>query len=589
MTNFSSTPISISQKLLALMLFSVLAVAQSQAPAALQGDNTVTTIKTRTQLVLLDVVATDHSGRPVTDLKREDFTVLERGQKQQLASFDLVDVAKRPALPAGGMSPKLPPGVYSSHLAAAAQQGDLTVLLLDALNTPWADQAYARYEMLKYLKKNHQAGQRIAIYGLNTTLRRLQDFTDDPEVLRKAIDKHRGGTSPISAESSEPQSSTEGMSDQTAASVAAFEEEQAAFQTDMRVRMTLDSLKAIGRQLSGYPGRKKLIWVSGSFPIDLAPGENSGFNSQRFYADDITATTSLLRDSQVSVYPIDAKGLSNTTLMSASESGRMRNGRLMTGPQALAEMSRRNALANAAQFAARKIADDTGGLAFYNRNDLDTAVMKSMADGAIYYALSYSPDDKNWDGRFRKIEVKVNRPGLQLRYRKGYLAVDPNNVVGQSNASITEDIGPALTGFLTASGISFYGSAQPLADKKTIADSAKPGADASVPGKVAADISFLVEPRDIFFQLTNEGKRHCNIQFVLGVFVADKFVDSSERRLNADLEPASYKRLQEEGLIFRMHAMVPVGKSRLRLLVRDNQTGKMGSLDIPYPNELAAK
>jgi VWFA-related protein len=585
MTKFSSIPSSISQKLLVFMSFCVFAVAQSQAPAASQGDNTETIIKTRTQLVLLDVVATDHSGRPVTDLKREDFTVLERGQKQKPTSFELVDVAKRPALPEGSMSPKLPPGVYSSHLAAAAQQGDLTVLLLDALNTPWADQAYARYEMLQYLQKNHQAGQRIAIYGLNMTLRRLQDFTDDPEVLRKAIDKHRGSNSPVLTNSSDPELSSYGMSTEAAASVAAFQEEQAAFQTDMRVRMTLDALKAIGRQLSGYPGRKKLIWVSGSFPIDLAPGENSGFNSQRFYTDDITATTSLLRDSQVSVYPIDAKGLAGSSMRSAST----RPGMFMGGPQFLAEMSRRDALANSARFAAIKIAEDTGGLAFYNRNDLDTAVMKSVADGAVYYAISYSPDEKNWDGRFRKIEVKVNRPGVQLRYRKGYLALDPNSVVRQSKESIKQDIGPALTGFLTASGISFYGSAQPLAEKKTIADSAKPGADASVAGKVAADINFLVEPRDIAFQPTKEKKQHCNIQFVLGVFVADKFVDSTEGHLDADLEPASYKRLLEEGLIFMMHAMVPAGKSRLRLLVRDNQTGKMGSLDIPYPNELAAK
>jgi hypothetical protein len=275
--------------------------------------------------------------------------------------------------------------------------------------------------------------------------------------------------------------------------------------------------------------------------------------------------------------------------MNASETGRTRNGRVMTGPQFSAEMMRRNALANSAQLAARKIADDTGGLAFYNRNDLDTAVMKSMADGAVYYALSYSPEDKNWDGRFRKIEVKLNRPGVQLRYRKGYLAIDPNTVVRQSNASITEDIGPALTGFLTSSGISFWGSAQAAAEKKSSGDSAKPGADASAPGKQGIDINFLVEPQEILFQPTKEKKRHCNIQFVLGVFVNDKYVDSREGRVETDVDATSYNRLLNEGLMFRMHVMVPVGKSRLRLLVRDNQTGKIGSVDIPYPNEIAAK
>ncbi|MCU1307493.1 MAG: VWFA-related domain protein [Acidobacteriaceae bacterium] len=584
MTSFSSTPTSISQKLLALMLFSVLAVAQSQAPAASQGDNTETIIKTRTQLVLLDVVATDHSGRPVTDLKREDFTVLERGQKQQLAFFDMVDTATRSPMPAGSTPAKLPPGVYSNH--SVQIEGQLTVLLLDALNTPWADQAYSRRQMLKYLQKNHQTGQRMAVYGLTTSLRLLQDFTDDPEVLRQAIDKHHGSTSPLLTDASD-QVSTIGVPDHTAASLTAFEEDQAAFQTDMRVHITVEALKAIGRQLSGYSGRKKLIWVSGSFPINLDPGENSGFSSQRSYGDDITATTSLLRDSQVSVYPIDAQGLVPPPMFSAAESGRGRNGQVMKGAQLGAEMSRLSALANAAHVSANKIADDTGGLAFFNRNDLDNAVMKSVADGAIYYALSYSPEDKSWDGKYRKIDVKVNRPGAELRYRKGYLAVDPN-VVRQANSDIAREIAPALTGILNASALSFYGSARPLIEKQPDTDSTNKSSVGGT-GKLKVDVRFLVDVRDMLFDLSKEKRQHCNIEFVVGVFAGDKYVNSTEQQLNCNLEQSSYSRMLKEGMVFRTQAAVPTGKSRLRLLVRDNQTGKMGSLDIPYSNEVAAK
>src|SRR4051812_33254347 len=160
-------------------LLSAQTATQQTSPQQTGAQQTgpVETIKARTQVVLLDVVATDRGGHPVTDLKREDFTVFEQGKQQQLASFNLVDVAKRSLRQPAATAEKLPPGVFTNHKDAVAQEGELTVLLLDALNTPWAHQSYARYEMLKYLQKNHPTGH-TAVYALNTRLMRLQDFTD---------------------------------------------------------------------------------------------------------------------------------------------------------------------------------------------------------------------------------------------------------------------------------------------------------------------------------------------------------------------------------------------------------------------------
>ncbi len=534
------------------------------------------TIKARTQVVLLDVVATDRAGHPVTDLKREDFTVLEQGKPQQIASFNMVDIAKHTPLPAGqAVATKLPPGVYGNYKNMVAEENQLTVLLLDALNTPWAHQAYARYEMLKYLEKNRPTGH-TAVYALNTTLLRLQDFTDDPEVLKQAIKKHKGGQSPLLDDPVGSTPEADNISDAAAAAVQSFEENQASFQMDMRVRMTVDAFKAIGRQLAGYAGRKKLIWVSGSFPLDMSPGDAAGFSSQRNYADDITAMTTLLRESQVSVYTIDAGGLTTQAFFQASEPGRGRNGRGMTGPQMQQRISRDSQAEIAAHQAAQKIADDTGGLAFYNRNDLDKAVMKSVADGAEYYALSYAPIDKNWDGRFRKIEVKVNRPGVELRYRKGYIALDPEQTKEETQAQIYQDINPALMTVLNSSGVSFFGSAFPLP---------APAASGTAPSASAvklADIRFLVEPRDILFEPEGE-KKHCSVEFVAAAFEGDKLLKSADKKLNCNLEPKTYAQIVQNGMLFRMPLEVTDGKIRVRLLVRDNLSGKMGTLDVPYP------
>ena len=569
-----------------LFIFCSGAVVQSAPPAdaksTQQTANAQTpsaTIRARAQVVLLDVVVTDKQGHPVTDLKQSDFSVNEQGKPQQLASFNLVDLSRRaPRDPA--KAPKLPTGVFTNHPQAVADEGQLIVLLLDALNTPWADQAYSRYQMLKYLQKNHEAGQRMAIYGLTSRLTRLQDFTSDPEILASVIRKEKGGTSPLIDSPNDAQRVIdENYSAELVGAINQFEEDQAAFQMDLRVRMTLDALKAIARQLSGYAGRKKLIWISGSFPINLEPGDNASFNSQRTYADDITATTSLLRDSQVSVYPIDPSGLVGFTAFDASQGGATgRNGRSAgAAPQQLSTvMSRQLAQQAAVHFSAKQMAEQTGGLAFYNRNDLDTAVLKSVQDGATYYALSYAPTNKEYDGKLRHIDVKVNRPGLELRYRKSYYAIDPEKVSVNARGSVVQDIGPALNTALTSSSVTFYASAQELkAPAKT--GEAPPAAAVKL-----ADIRFLVEPKDLVFQPSGE-KKHCNVEFVAAAFVGDKQVKTTDKQLQCDMEPARFQQIVKDGMIFRMSAEVPEGKSRIRLLVRDNLSGKMGTLDLPYP------
>lgn len=532
------------------------------------------TIKARTQVVLLDLVATDKQGRPVTDLKREDFTVLEQGKAQPFASFSLVDAAKRAPLPAVAAD-KLPAGVYSNLKDSIASEPQLTVVLLDALNTPWANQAYARDEMLKYLQTNQPPGQHTAIYALTSRLLRLQDFTDDPEILRRVIRKFNGAESPVLPGVHEDKREMDGMPAYVVIAVRAFEEEQAADQMDRRVRMTMDALQTIARQLAGYAGRKKLIWISGSFPVTLQPGEYSGIISQRDYSTEMSATTTLLRDSQVSVYPVDAAGLVNAPVFDASTNGRGSNGHVMSGPQLGAQMLRDSTLANAARFAAQQIADETGGLAFYNRSDLDSAIMKSVADGAVYYAVSYSPENKNWDGKFRKIEVKVNRSGVQLRYRKGYYAKNSQKAIDVTALTASQEIGVAINTVLTSSSVQFFAGAELGHPKNATPDAVK-----------TAQVLFLVDPRDVLFQ-EHDDKEHCSVRFVAAVFSGDKMLKGADKSVDCDLKRDDYDKIMKEGIRFEMPVETGEGQLRIRILVRDNLSGRMGSLDVPYPPAMA--
>src|SRR5262249_28068874 len=142
------------------------------------------TIRVNTRLVLIDVIVTDKQGKPVPGLRADDFIVQEKGKNQKITFF---------SPPAEGKFAPPPSitGIYSNRPEDLAPSGPLTVLLLDAANTPFKDQAYARQQMLKFIKEQYKPGQRIAVYTLTNGLGVLQSFTSDPNVLYEALQQYK--------------------------------------------------------------------------------------------------------------------------------------------------------------------------------------------------------------------------------------------------------------------------------------------------------------------------------------------------------------------------------------------------------------
>jgi VWFA-related protein len=242
-------------------------------------------LKSESPLVVLDVVVTDKKGQPAYGLKRSDFTVFERDEKMTLQSFEehRADQALPPAsLPAKQV---LAPNVFS-NVSDSPDNGPLNVLLMDALNTPMADQMYVREQMLEYVKKAPE-GTRIAIFGLSNRLYLLQGVTTDPAVVKAAAQMFMAAKVPIP-----PQ---------------------------LRGWYTLAAMDELARYLSGVPGRKNLIWFAGSFNLGIVPdGDRANrFGSLANFADDTKQTANLLTRSRVAVYPIDARGLFSNPEMSA--------------------------------------------------------------------------------------------------------------------------------------------------------------------------------------------------------------------------------------------------------------------------------
>jgi VWFA-related protein len=223
------------------------------------------TVRVTTGLVLVDAVVTDREGRPVRDLKPEDFQVYENGKLVKLAFVTL----HSPAETRGTEGPALPPNVYTNRPQYRAATEPLILLVLDALNTPAQDQAYARLQLLKYLETQLKPEQPVAVYALGSSLRLLQDFTDDPGHLHAAVEAFR--PEPSRALSMEdrpaPPAPRESRFLKLNQQLREFYVEQTEAALNLRVLGTLTALRAIGRSMAGLSGRKNLIWVTAAFPL----------------------------------------------------------------------------------------------------------------------------------------------------------------------------------------------------------------------------------------------------------------------------------------------------------------------------------
>ena len=420
--------------LLGLVLLSVLPVwGQTANPDSTEQ----TTFRANVRRVLVDVVVANSSDQPVTGLAQEQFQVFEDGHPQALASFE--EHAGLPDMSA--LQAKLPPNTFSNLPLVKA--GDAAnILLLDALNTQMQDQSYVHAQMIKYIK-GIRPGTRLAIFTLGERLRFVQGFTGDPALLMAAVNgKNSAGNPQLSAllqtsgETDADHRAAAQMREMAAAtgsaqmqaSAAALQQFQAETQssrTDVRIQNTLEAMQQLARYLQGIPGRKNVIWFSGSFPLSILPDFSGVADPVRQYQDEVARTANLLTAAQVAVYPIGAQGVAVDRHydFSGPQSPKFANAQQMTQYQVSDLLA--GSMDRTAAFAAMdELAKDTGGEAFYSTNGLNNVLDRVLNHGTHYYTITYAPANKNMDGRLRRIEVKVSGGTYHLAYRRGYYARD---------------------------------------------------------------------------------------------------------------------------------------------------------------------
>jgi VWFA-related protein len=259
---------------LALFIFVMLSVIASQTSSSQKESQNLyqsqTVLRANTRLVIVDVVASDAKGQPTRDLQRDDFTVLENGQPQKISNFTFHHPGGEPAV----RPVRLAPNVVSN--APQFQAGSLNVILFDTVNGELSEHAYAKDQLLRFLS-TAELKEPVAIFALETKLKLLHDFSTDAGALKASVQPYRPPAHIMAGESVESRAS-------------AFSNKGNFHTSERDIETTLNQLNVLAKMLKGYPGRKNLIWLSESFPLNLFP--ETGLRSSISGSDLRSAETS---------------------------------------------------------------------------------------------------------------------------------------------------------------------------------------------------------------------------------------------------------------------------------------------------------
>jgi VWFA-related protein len=509
------------------------------------------TFRSGVRLVNVTVVAHDSAGRPVMNLTAADFQVFEDGKEEKIEVFAIdADHAVQTATAASPPAPALAPNIFTNR-QQTRDGGGVTVVLFDRLNSDWDDQKRARDQILQMLAKA-QPRDRIALYVLESdTITVLHDFTSDASRLIAVLNRYVGTTSVELARSEEkaPDFARTGIASLDADTEAWLARtQQMVSETFLRRRaeLTTDALEGIANHLAGIPGRKNLVWVSAAFPL-VIPGDHGPLVMNK----EVSRATRAINTADIAVYPVDIRGLMpalNPTTATATVAKGATPAPVFT---TMAKVSGN-------QDVMRDLAEATGGRVYLNTNAIGESVRRAIDDSRVSYVLGYRSSRPDNDDKFRNITVKVNRSGVELRHRKGYLAL---KVPARDSRERLKSLERVLQSPIEASSIALAAQISRIGKEGTVV--------------------VRIDPSALSWE-SKKDVREATIDVVIAQSVPDgKYFTIKETTVNLTADPERYKQMIEDGLTLSSNFTAVPDAYRLHVVVSDVASQSVGSLIIP--------
>jgi VWFA-related protein len=522
----------------------VLALALAQANVASQQTPTDYTFHTTTELVLVNVTVRDRNGNPVRDLKREDFTVLEDNKPQQVISFDLentdavLSTAATEAPLLGKTQPQSPAAAQADLAARPLKDRRLIILFFDlsSMQPDEVDRATTAAE--SYVDKQMVAADLVSVVSLGDTLSVNQDFTSDRALLKKALQGFNLGAGGGFEEGAT--GTTEGTAE-TGGSFTVDDTEYNIFNTDRR----LQALRSIADKLAHIEEKKSLIYFSSGM-------DRTGIENQ----SQLRSATNAAVKANMAIYTMDIRGLQALLPGGEAQNASLRG----TSPYSGKSVSSAFDSNATTQETLVTLAGDTGGKAFLDSNDFGKVFTGVQQDSSLYYLLGYHSSNTARDGHFRRITVKINRPGLKLDFRRGYYA--PADFQHSTRDDRERQLDEELASDLSTTDLPVYLSAAyfRIADRKFY-----------VP------VSVVVPGSQIPFTRNKEEDKAT--LDVLGIVSDTDKRPVGQIRDTVKLSVNTSQLVQRKNVQYNSGFVLPPGTYHLKFVVRENQSGRLGSFE----------
>jgi VWFA-related protein len=546
-------------------------------------------LKLTSRLVDVGIVAWDKKGHPVKDLKAEDFELYDNGKKQDLRFFTQF-VSDAPAAQASATpSPTFSNRAPDATTVASTDTG-ATILLVDEAHIAWPDMSHARQEILKFVGTLAPT-ERVGVYTMTAVgFRVLQEITTDHAQLTAKLNQWMPTAQSAALAQEEETRNRQSFNEvHSTADLNSVNGNQIdvpdAQQTVDPILRTMGSnparasliiLRMIGRHLSAITGHKNLVWVSSDnvfadwqsnqVAIDKSPKEADSFAMHAQEA---------MNDAHVAVYPMDVSQLETSAIsadirtrnvelnQSAADTASLNGGSVTNNLDPGRNLAQMQQDMHPIQGPIRMVADATGGRIIRRAADLAAALNGVVEDGHATYLVSFAPQGPA-DDQYHTITVKLTgqHKGLTLRYRTGYqYSKEPSTLKDRFHQAVWRPIDVseiAVTASTSAQG---------------------PGAHLKL-GIAAADLGLQqqaglwMDKLDIFFVQRDDAGLRAQVE---------------GQTLGLRLKPSTYQNLLSAGVPFEHTVEMQKGMASLRVLVVDENSGRMGSVTIPGSSLEAAK